>query len=79
MIDNSASNTVNLFYKDHVLAHYYLALCAKDKKFFVCYDICYKHNYWKQNRLKMILRLDLNSILTALPKYQELYETSIKS
>ena len=33
-IDNSDSNLVSLYYKDHILAHYYLALCSltdKDK------------------------------------------------
>lgn len=29
-IDDSERNKVNLIYGDHVLAHYYLALCAKD-------------------------------------------------
>lgn len=28
-IDNSINNIINLLYKDHVLAHYYLAKCAK--------------------------------------------------
>lgn len=27
-IDNSASNVVNLFYRDHILAHFYLAKCS---------------------------------------------------
>lgn len=31
--DNSKENLVNLLYKDHVLAHYYLAKCAKSKNF----------------------------------------------
>ena len=29
-IDNSEENLVNLLYKDHVLAHYYLYKCVKD-------------------------------------------------
>lgn len=29
-INNSRENLVNLLYKDHILAHYYLALCAKE-------------------------------------------------
>ena len=28
-IDNSKSNLVNLLYKDHILAHYYLSLCTR--------------------------------------------------
>jgi hypothetical protein len=27
-LDNSVSNIVNLYYKDHILAHYYLYMCA---------------------------------------------------
>lgn len=30
-VDNSKENLVNLFYKDHILAHQYLALCTKGK------------------------------------------------
>lgn len=30
-VDNSKENLVYLLYKDHVIAHYYLALCSKDK------------------------------------------------
>ena len=30
-IDNSTENIANLVFKDHILAHYYLALCATDK------------------------------------------------
>lgn len=30
-IDNSKENRVNLLYKDHILAHYYLCLCTKGK------------------------------------------------
>lgn len=28
-VDNSTENLVNLLYKDHILAHYYLAMCSK--------------------------------------------------
>jgi len=77
VIDNSASNTVNLFYKDHVLAHYYLALCAKDKKFLSA--MIYAINIIiGSKQIKDDIKTDLNSILITLPKYQELYETSIK-
>jgi len=31
-IDNSKENLVNLLYKDHILAHYYLCLFLIDKK-----------------------------------------------
>lgn len=29
VIDNSSTNTVNLYFKDHILAHYYLCLCVE--------------------------------------------------
>jgi hypothetical protein len=29
-IDNSSDNIANLLFKDHILAHYYLALCARE-------------------------------------------------
>lgn len=32
-IDNSKNNRVNLFHKDHVIAHYYIFLCAKSTQF----------------------------------------------
>lgn len=32
-IDNSKENIINLLYKDHILAHYYLTLCSKSKIF----------------------------------------------
>lgn len=32
-VDESSNNKVFLLHKDHVLAHYYLALCSKDKQF----------------------------------------------
>ena len=34
-LDNSKNNIVNLYYKDHILAHYYLALCTKEP---LCYS-----------------------------------------
>lgn len=78
VIDNSAGNTINLFYKDHVLAHYYLALCAKDKKFLSA--MIYAINIIiGSKQIKDDIKNDLNSILTALPKYQELYEISIET
>ena len=30
-VDNSLSNLVNLDYRDHVMAHYYLCLCTSDQ------------------------------------------------
>jgi hypothetical protein len=30
-IDNSTENIANLLFRDHILAHYYLALCSVDR------------------------------------------------
>ena len=41
-LDNSLENIVNLYFKDHILAHYFLALCAKGEFKFKCYcAFCY--------------------------------------
>lgn len=70
-VDNSKNNLVNLLYKDHILAHYYLCLCSPD------------NNLVYQNFLSMRYVLGYtwcneNDILKSLDKYQELYELSRK-
>lgn len=51
-IDNSKENLINLLYKDHILAHYYLCLCTinelKQKQVFAFFSLvnrrwCYKN------------------------------------
>lgn len=67
-INNSSENLVNLLYKDHILAHYYLALCSKtpfDKSRNV-FSIKYILNG------QTLESFNLND----LDKYQELYEQS---
>ena len=68
---------VNLLFKDHILAHYYLSLCATD--IFKYKAIC-ALNYLLGNS-KKIYNLDtLQAIADELDltKYQELYETHAK-
>lgn len=67
-IDNSENNLVNLLYKDHILAHYYLCLCTQgvmfDKlvnAFFHLTNRKYKYNYDEFN-------------VELLDNYQYLYE-----
>lgn len=74
-IANSDSNNfeVNLLYKDHVLAHYYLALCSKGKFRYqnenAIFHVLGNVNYIKdQNYLNEYL------FIKSLDKYQELYE-----
>lgn len=65
-IDNSKNNRVNLLYKDHILAHYYLSKCIIDK---------YYHNMF--SAVLFLIRdhqnfkpFDINS----LDDYQKCYE-----
>lgn len=73
-IDDSNSNTVNLSYKDHILAHYWLSLCSYSK-YFKFANIC---------ALKYLLGinkylLDNKDFLNELDCLQELYEHYSKS
>ena len=74
--DDSKDNVVYLLYKDHVLAHYYLALCSKDNEFkynnICALKYCLNHrDYKKQEFYK-----DERHIIEKLDYLQELYEES---
>lgn len=67
-VDNSQDNLVNLIYRDHVLAHYYLCLCTSGDLQFA-------------NELALICltsRKKLNAVdkqlVTRLPLYNYIYE-----
>lgn len=68
-IDNSKENLVNLKFKDHILAHYYLALCSTNSKDRYCNELAI---------LRMIgdseLPLADRYWIEHLDKYQELYK-----
>lgn len=68
-IDNTKENLVVLSYKDHILAHYYLALCTKS-------NLRYKLE------TAFIMLCNFNSIEEFNPEnlssYQEIYESVIK-
>ena len=67
-IDNSKENLVNLFYKDHILAHYYLALCCKES---LKLDLAFAFGKMcEQIGLKTKEEFDF----TQLDHYQELYQ-----
>lgn len=71
-LDNSSDNVVNLYYKDHILAHYYLCLCSKTDKQRYQNFISLRHvynNFWIDSTEDDLRKLD---------KYQELYEQSKK-
>lgn len=68
--DNSKDNLINLLYKDHILAHYYLCLCtvgAVKKSNILCFN--YMINYEK---------LDDDSFVDKLDYYQQLHEDYCK-
>lgn len=66
--DNSSNNVVILYYEDHILAHYYLALCAKAGWF----------KYFTEYALMSMTREftmpeTLNELLAKMSNYQILY------
>lgn len=75
-VDNSDSNMVNLLYKDHILAHYYLSLCS-DNQFcyynYLAIQYCINHLHLDESMSE-----DLNSFLLELDHIQEIYEISRK-
>ena len=72
-VDNSDENLVNLFYKDHVLAHYYLAMCVKDnyvyKAFVPIFIILGNSNFPDSEK----------NLLSTLDDIQILYEKARKN
>lgn len=71
-VDNSLSNLVNLTYRNHTLAHYYLCLCTTDDLQFA-------------NELALVLlvsRKKLNTsdrlLVQGLPLYNNIYEDYLK-
>lgn len=72
-VDNSRANLVNLLYKDHLLAHYYLSLCAIDGVF---RDGCLRAVLFLLGSAKYNGDLPEEvELLKQLPEYQALYES----
>lgn len=68
-VNNEKNNLVNLLFKDHILAHYYLTLCAKDL------------NFKAQNAVAVKLygeQSDISSCITELDNLQQVYELAAK-
>ena len=70
---NTNDNLVNLLYKDHVLAHYYLALCSKNILFKFKMICAINFILGKAKQVKLNTD-ELKSFTLNLDKYQELYE-----
>lgn len=68
-VDNSISNLVNLKYSDHLLAHYFLALCSKDNWFKFANEVVLNlasTNYFNSE-------FNSKEFIKNLPEYQNLY------
>lgn len=77
--DNRKENIVNLLYKDHLLAHYYLALCSKEEEFILKNILSLKYVLSnKVVRSNKELLDELNKFICSQDKYQEAYEASMK-
>lgn len=72
-LDDSNSNVVNLFYKDHVLAHYYLSLCTFDKLKYANQNAIY-HVLGNSNYLKNPNYDVEKALLMNLDKWQKITE-----
>lgn len=72
IINNSKENLVNLLYKDHILAHYYLVLSCSNNILFNKLNTA----FIKMTFRKCLSIEDFN--FTQLKKYQELYENYCK-
>lgn len=66
-VDNSRNNLVNLLYKDHILAHYYLCLCTEGKLKYKLSNAFFHLTYrtWKYENFDP---------LNVLNEYQNIYE-----
>lgn len=73
-IDNSDNNTVNLLYKDHILAHYYFCLCTSIPE--LKWDSEYSIRYILNNKnFKCLPEYSQErELIESLDKLQELYE-----
>lgn len=69
-VDNSKENLVNLLYKDHILAHYYLCKCAKESRFKYCMLSSIEHILGLSKKIGLNLDIDEFN----LDDYQELYQ-----
>ncbi len=70
---NAEDNLVVLLYKDHILAHYYLALAAKQNEFKYKMVAAINFILGKASQVKLDVEA-LKTFTLELDKYQELYE-----
>lgn len=70
-IDNSLVNLVNLPYREHALAHYYLCLCTRDEMKYAS----------EMALICLISRKKMGAsdrcLITSMPRYKEIYQDYI--
>lgn len=86
-VDNSSDNLINLLYKDHILAHYYLCMCVQDEN--IKHDCILAFTYLTDridslketavHNLKIEIEYSREQIVQQLPMFQELYEQAKKT
>ena len=67
-VDNSSDNLINLYFKDHILAHYYLSLCTEGK-----------FKYAMQKAFLMLTNFDSEHLGYDLEYYQKIKEESYEA
>lgn len=75
--ENTSDNLVNLLYRDHILAHYYLALCSKDTEFKYKMIAAINFILGKAKQMKLDAN-ELKDFTLTLDYYQRLYEEAKK-
>ena len=73
-INNNSDNLVNLFHKDHVLAHYYLSLCSFSEEFQACNIWSIKHVLSNQIYMQQDEWKTEKLLIEQLDNYQQLIE-----
>lgn len=76
ILDNSKENLINLCYKDHVLAHYYLALCSSKDEYRYANELALNIIFRQEKYKKSSSYIDEKTMIENLEHYQQLYEES---
>lgn len=75
VVDDSKDNLVNLSYKDHILAHYYLYMCSNSASFKMSNAYA---TYLMLNEYSSALNSDYDNLILTLDHIQELYSSMRK-
>lgn len=73
-VNNDSDNLVNLFHKDHVLAHYYLSLCSVSEEFQACNIWSIQHVLSNQIYMQQDEWEKEKLLIEQLDNYQQLIE-----